>query len=85
MSEQTPPDLIPLSEACKRGPRPARGRRRHRSTVLVWWYVSASELDALLRPAPVDVPLGTEARDRLEAAERAAYTDRVLREAGVRR
>jgi hypothetical protein len=99
MSEQTPPDLIPLSEACKRGPRPARGRRRHRSTVLRWildgkirgwrvagwWYVSASELDALLRPAPVDVPLGTEARDRLEAAERAAYTDRVLREAGVRR
>jgi hypothetical protein len=99
MSEQTPHDLIPLSEACKRGPLPARGKRRHRSTVLRWvldgklrgwrvagwWYVSASELDALLRPAPVNVPLTDGAAARLEAAERAAHTDRVLREAGVRR
>jgi len=90
-----PPDLIPLGEACQRGPRPARGARRHRSTVLRWilsgqlrgwkvrrhWYVSSRELEALLRPEPAAVELVPKARARLEAA----HTDEVLRREGVRR
>lgn len=99
MSDSTPGDLIPLSEAAKRGPRPARGARRHRSTILRWilsgklrgwrvkqfWFVSESELRDLLRPVPADVPLVVEARDRIEAEERERRADEALRAAGVRR
>jgi excisionase family DNA binding protein len=97
--DTTPQDLIPLSEACKLGPRPARGTRRHRSTVLRWvlagrlrgwrsggnWYVSKAELQALLRPECVQPAACEEVRARLEAEARAAETDRVLRAHGVRR
>lgn len=99
MSDGTPQDLIPLSEAAKRGPRPARGKRRHRSTVLRWilggklrgwkvmgaWFVSASELEELLRPEPAPVQLRDGVRDRLEAAARERQADEVLRAAGIRR
>jgi hypothetical protein len=94
-----PSDLIPLSEACKRGPRPARGKRRHRSTVLRWilggkirgwrvlgnWFVSAGELEALLRPEPATIPLAGVVQQRIEQTERERQTDEVLRAAGVRR
>jgi excisionase family DNA binding protein len=94
-----PQDLIPLSEACKLGPRPARGARRHRSTVLRWvlagrlrgwksggnWYVSKAELQALLRPECVQSAVCDEVQARLEAEARAAETDRVLRAHGIRR
>lgn len=95
----TPQDLIPLSQATKLPPRPARGRRRHRSTLLRWinegkirgwkvkqhWYVSEREVRELLRPVQADVPLIVEARERLDAEERERRTDEALRAAGVRR
>jgi hypothetical protein len=99
MKEQdAPDDLIPLCEACKRGPRPARGKRRHRSTVLRWvlagqlrgwrvrgnWFVSEAELADFLRPREVEVPATQEAEARREAAERARRTDEVLRAHGLR-
>jgi len=97
--ETTPNDLIPLSEACRRGPRPARGKKRHRSTLLRWilsgklrgwkvkqhWYVSEAEVREFLRPVQADVPLIVEARDRIEAQQRERQADEVLRAAGIRR
>lgn len=95
-SGQIPDDLIGTTEAAALGPSPYKGRKRCRGTIRAWifkgklrgwtdgyhYFVSKSEVLALfgvipVAPDPVQV-------SRKEAVERAKYTDRVLRERGLR-
>lgn len=92
----TPNDLISTREATTLLPSKRPGRKVHISTILRWvlsgklrgwrvggsWFVSRSELLSQVRL--VQPRRDDQTAAEAEARERAARTDRVLREKGVR-